>query len=224
MEILDHEYWFKWAKSITDESITRLEEGANNLKKLVFRLWGIYTSFYTGGVFAVSFESIDIPTIVIVMLGIPVITLLIAYCLCFWAKLPVGTIFRTEIPESIEGGFFEIVQKKSNRLNVAIVSMFISAGCLSMGLFSWFISKNLQSEKQRNKTEFLSCLNYSQDSVFVSGIFPADTHVSIKIEVLDSAKKKTPIYVNYEKINSDGIFNRKFALDSIKTEFVFVTV
>ncbi len=224
IEVITPLYWLKWAKNSFENSIENLEKGAEKLEKLVGSFWIVYTTLYgVGGVFVVNFTEYNVPLPAICLLALPVFLLMLSYWSCYRAQMPVDAYIDPVRPNIIYDGYVKIFNKKKIRLKWALNWTLLSALFLASGLFSWLFIKN-QSEKPITKTEFLSCLNYKQDTLFISGILPADTLISIKIEVSDSVKKKIPVYVNYKKTNLEEIFNQKFALDSIKTDFVFVTV
>lgn len=226
MKIVNDEYWLLWAKNSTDGAIEKLDKGADNLKIIVLWLWSIYTAIYTaGGMFAFSFGSLDIPVFVIILLGIPVITLILTYCLCFWAQLPIQANIHVVIPDSIKLGYAKIVKEKYKRLKVAIVAIFISAGFLSAGLFSWFITKNNQNEKILRNPIVESCLSYNNDTLFIAGVFPENTLTLTTIEISNSIKK-FPVYVKAKRTDDTGILQYKYPLDSLKnkTDSIFVSI
>ena len=224
MGTVDNDYWFEWAKERIDKTIEKLEDSAETLKSLVFWFWTTYTTFYTaGGIFALSFENMDIPVFVIILLGIPIITLIMSYCVCFWAKLPIDANVIPNEVEPIKSAYSKTVKEKSKRLKIAFVSVTISAVFLAAGLFSWFITKNNQKEEAFNAPIVESCLN--NNTLFISGAFPENTLVLTTIETSNSINK-SPIHVNSQKVDNNGLLEYTYPLDGVQNtnDSIFVSI
>jgi hypothetical protein len=145
IKINDDAYWVNWLRDCQNGTIKEIENGAEKLGKLVAFLWTSYTVLYgVGGIFVFDFTKYDaISLIAVCLLALPIVALMLSVWFCYRAQLPViESIVRNPGIDDIKEAHDNIVSRKHKRLNVALISAFISAIFMASGLIALFIQHN----------------------------------------------------------------------------------
>jgi hypothetical protein len=139
IEIVNDEFWLKYAKDSIENSIKSRDEGAAKLEKMVLWFWGLYTASFTIGV---SINLIKAPLFVLILLALPIVLLILTYWFCVFAQLPVMGGFKSQkgydptIPFEIKEAYNAGLKVKNSRLKEALFSTLLSALILGFALFS----------------------------------------------------------------------------------------
>ena len=215
MEIINDEYWLNYAKQSVINSITARNDGAAKLEKMTLWFWGLYTTSFIIGV---TINLIDAPKWVLVLLGLPIITLIITYWLCVWTQLPTirSITIDPRIPYEIRSDYNHSVKVKNKRYHYALGSTLISAILLAISLFSLsFVNKK--------NTHSITAMIGDNKEVIISGILPKATLVLTTLDTLNENKHKVQFYANTYKIQDNEILNINVPLKTIPKTLIVTT-
>jgi len=158
---IDDRYWFEFSRSLLDSAITRRENAADALQKLVIWLWGIYTASAAVG-FALSGKQLELwPTLAI---ALPSGLLVLVYWGTIWVQMPKVVAFDPRSPTEIEQAFSEILTSKSRRLAFTLFLSVVAAIMVSIGLVVASVSKSPQPAL----SDFYAVLGEDQNGSIVS--------------------------------------------------------
>jgi len=222
VKIVNDLHWLGWAKDAADKTIDEIEKGAHDLDIFVEWLWGIYTTLYVIG--TITLSALHIPVWIIWLLAVPIITLIIAKWLCSNAQLPINVNIDPIVPLSIKNGYNILVRKKQKRLKYAQAVTLLSVVLVAVGLAFCFVKRQAYQERKQQAPVIAHSCILSNDSLVVSGVFPANTKTFISIAKSDTVNRKIPVFVE-SKTLTDGIFSLGLKKDNIKNaDTVFVTL
>lgn len=125
------QYWFDYSKHLITTAISKREKAAENLRKLVFWLWGIYTASSAVGL-TVTDKILSPWTAVVVALAST--SLIAVYWATTWIQMPNVVAFDPRSPSEIETVHNNRVTSMDNRLWVTIVLSLISAILVSLSI------------------------------------------------------------------------------------------
>lgn len=216
-ELINDQYWLKYAQKTVENSITARNDAAAKLEKMTLWFWGLYTASFTIGV---SINLIKAPLPVLVLLASPIATLIITYWLCVRAQLPVMAKFDPRIPYEIKEAYNEGLKIKYRRFVWSLIFTFISALLLCSALTALsFVEK-----KEKENYGVSAFLNDAKDTLVISGTLPKDVVVNTVVDSLNSKKNKILVYSNTFKIQENGILNLNVPLKKVpKTLIVTAT-
>jgi len=213
MEIINDEYWLNYAKQSVINSITARNEGAAKLEKMTLWFWGLYTTSFTIGI---TINLIDAPIWIIVLLGLPIITLIVTYWLCIWTQLHIGSNFDPRIPYEIRSSYNDSVKVKDKRYHIALGSTLFSAIILAFSLFSLsFVDKKT--------THSITAMIGDNKELIISGILPKSTLVLTTLDTLNENMNKVQFFANTYKIQDNEILNINVPLKTIPKTLIVTT-
>jgi hypothetical protein len=186
---VDDAYWFDFSKKVVDTAITRRDEAAGNLQKLVLWLWGIYTSSATIG-FALSGKELSFGyTLIIASASI---LLIFVYWCTVWIQLPSLVKFDVRSPDDIKEAYNTMVITRNKKMVFTVFLSIIATVMVSVGLMVASISK---PEKTQASMEALLLVGQNENIVSFSGALPNASSATIVIEPISSdvADKASPI-------------------------------
>jgi hypothetical protein len=219
-EMVDNEFWLKYAKDSITNSLKCRDEGAEKLRSMIFWFWGIYTAVFTIGV---SINLIDASLIILILLASPIFVLILSYWFCVYAQLPIighnnKTGYDPGIPFEIKQGYNAGLRFKNRHFRAALISTLISALLLGIALVMLsFVNKKQSSSLNVN-------LNDNKDEILISGLFPKLTLVKTEVDSLVSPNSKITFYQNSFMIQENGTLNLNIPIKKIsKSNKIFVT-
>jgi hypothetical protein len=215
MEIVDDEYWLKYAKTSIESSITSRNQGAAKLETMVLWFWGLYTASFTIGV---SINLIEASVPVLILLASPVVLLIFSYWFCVLAQLPVNAEFDANIPFEIKEAYNSGLKVKNTRFKIALASTFVSALLLGTALFS------LSFVHKKDHYAITASFSDKKDVIIISGTLPKNTIVKTTIDSVANSKSKKTFYVNSFKVQENGILNINVPADSTMKDLLISTV
>jgi hypothetical protein len=182
--MIDDKFWFEYSKNKVTGAMQVRIDAAAKLQTLIIWLWGIYTASASVGI-ALSKTSYSLPVILFIALPSPI--LIAAYWLAIWAQIPVTLEVKDVVPKTIKDAYERELGVKNNRINKALLLSFTAALLVSVALIMSSVSK------QTNPPNFQAYLHTknSNSMMAVSGSFPADTTVIVRIAPIN--KPTAPI-------------------------------
>lgn len=203
MEIVNDQYWLKYAKSSIEKSLSSRNAAAANLEKMTLWFWGLYTASFTIGV---SINIIDAPIFVLTMLASPIVLLILTYWFCILAQLPVNAEYDPTIPYEIKEAYNAGLKVKNNRFRLARVLTLVSALMLSLALFSLsFVDKKVTHS-------FDAEYSKSDSILIISGVFPKGLAIETKVDSITSSKNRTTFFQNKFTIQENEILSLNIPL------------
>lgn len=135
---VDEQYWFDFSKTFIDSSISRRDNAANALQKLVIWLWGIYTASAAVG-FALSGKQLEFwPTLIIALASG---ALILVYWGTVWVQVPKIVAFEPRSPDDIRRVHSEIIRTRNTRLTLTLIMSVIAAIMVSVAIVVASFSK-----------------------------------------------------------------------------------
>lgn len=211
MDIVDDEFWLKYAKDEITNSNASLTDSAARLEKMTIWFWGLYTTSYTIGV---TTNIIDAPPGVLILLASPIGLLIITYWLCVRAQLPVNGTYDPRIPSEILHAYNTGRAERHKRFQSALNSTFIAGVFLIMALTS------LAFYPRKNNIHVNAVLE--QRTVVIDGILPKKSLVVIKLDSIGATNSADDLGANvlffkhYFQADEQGMINVNISLDSIR--------
>jgi hypothetical protein len=133
--IVDDRYWLRRAQEIVSATPGRLDATAAQLTAAIGWFWSVYTAaaLVGGGLSARNLSAAKA-----VVLAIPVILLMAAYCTSLWASVPTALHMDPRVPDEIIQQYQESVATKRKRLMVALALTIVSAISVGISVVSVF--------------------------------------------------------------------------------------
>lgn len=225
-EIVDDEYWLKYAKSITDNSISTVNDAAVKLETAAKTIWGVYSAGYVTEVVTKVF---NIPFWLQIFLALPIVILIYTYWSCTKVQMPVVSAFDPRIPEEIRNSYIHVLGIKNRHFQNAFVSTFVFVLVFAISLFLLAIL----NQKSAPASSFSGFYGSNKNVLIVSGEFPQNIVVTTTIDSIyrdttDKSTKKNSFYSNIYKIQENGILNLNLTKDLLLIQSfpdtVFITV
>jgi hypothetical protein len=188
IEMIDDQYWLKFAKEAVTKAITSRDEAATKLDTYLNVVWTIYTSAFAIGT---AFNVIQNDFWIRVIMALPIIILPIARLYCIRVQLPVSVQIHFDQPEDIEkNGYKVILTAKNKRLGHAKTLTIISVLSIAVAVFLFKLNVPSKNEQNASKNYYVKT-NYSKtcNSLRVDGVAKPDQSLSVLITGADSTKK-----------------------------------
>ena len=214
MEIINDEYWLKYAKTSVENSITARNDAAAKLEKMVLWFWSLYTASFTIGI---TINLLAAPVWVLSLLASPIVLLIITYWLCVWAQLPVTATYDPRIPSEIQTGYNQGLKIKNNRFHLALLLTFLSALLLAIALFS------LSFVHKKENYVINAFYNDNKSCIIISGSLPKNTIVNTSLDSIDNKNIKVGFFSNTYKIQENGILNINVPIKNPPREIIVST-
>jgi hypothetical protein len=207
---IDHQFWFDLSKDMVEQSPSKLDEAAAKVQTTVAWLWGVYTAGATVGI---ALSKLSYPLWVNILIAAPSVVLIFAYWKAAQAQMPILQKVDPRAPSKIEEAFSEIVASKHKRFNIALGLSLAAAVLVALALVAASFTH------QAATPSFQAYLHTyeGRDNIALSGHFPADTDILVKIaspEEAGGVLKEVP-YV----ASSTGELQTNIALDSSAAEY-----
>lgn len=173
------QYWFDISKQMVGNATSSRNDAASKLQSAIVWLWSIYTAGAAIGI-ALSGKAFSLP--VTLLIASPSAMLIAAYWVALWVLMPSDLHFDPKIPVDIKRAYLEGLRAKKWKLKLAEALSFVSAFLVAVALFVASMSK---VEPPANLQGSL----YTRDQkhqVAVSGHFPKDTKVLLRITPIDA--------------------------------------
>lgn len=210
-EIVDDEYWLKYAKTVVENSISTVNDATVKLEAAAKAIWGIYS---VGYITEIVTKAFNVPFWLQIILALPIVILIYTYWACTNVQMPVVSKFDPRIPEEIRDSYIEVLGIKNKHFYNAFISTFVFVVVFAISLFLLAIL----NQKSVPSTSFGVFYGNNKNVLVVSGEFPPNTMVTTSIDSINrdikgESANKICFYSNIYKIQGNGILNLNLTKD-----------
>ena len=198
---VDDQFWFDISKQIVEGALTRRDEAAAKLQKLIAWLWAIYTASAALGL---TLTKAAYPPAVIALIVAPSPVLVLAYVLAVFVEMPRTVQFDARAPRQIEREYHTTLLKKASRLRWSLAATSLAAALVSVAIIAASVSK------QTAPYDFTAHLNNigQQQTISLAAVLPPSTLIVLRFTALNTAGKirGTPEEFRYTSTEAGDLY------------------